>query len=268
MKYFTAIPNEILDNMSDLSPAEFKVTLAIYRLIVGYSEYRKDGRRAISIGELEKATNLSRQGVVNTFEKIQEMGFLSKETNGRITIWVVNSVDKVVNSVDQTEEEIVNSVDYGSQLSVPEVVNLVDHISGDLPFKEKKKEEKKKKNPQAPLPENKHIPESNNLRFCPDWLATGDFLTAWGEWQQYHEELGRPLPAITAKKQLEKMGKWGPDRAILAINHSMENKYTGLVEPTSPKLSRNGNHVNEEFTADAIKNRLKRRKEETNAVAR
>lgn len=129
MPGFTAVPNEVFDCMALLTPAEFKVMLSIYRLIIGYEDYRSTGRRQISIGDLQTATNLSRQGVINTFESILGTGLLSKETDGRSTVWVVNSVD-------QSGKEVVNSVDYHSQLSVPKVVNSVDQNTGVLKKKE------------------------------------------------------------------------------------------------------------------------------------
>jgi hypothetical protein len=81
------------------------------------------------------------------------------------------------------------------------------------------------------------LEETNFLRFCPEYIATGDFLTAWGEWEQYHIDKNQPLTAASAKRQLSDMGKWGVDRAIAAIDYSIKQNYTGLVEP---KTSQNG----------------------------
>lgn len=139
---YTALPNELLDRMDEFTPAEFKVMVAIYRLIAGYERERQQGSRQISIADIERMTKLSRQGVVNTFERICESGFVVKETEDRVTTWhipacflVVNSVDyqgEEVNCVDQDSQlsrpEVVNSVDQDSQLSLPEVVNSVDYI--------------------------------------------------------------------------------------------------------------------------------------------
>jgi hypothetical protein len=36
---------------------------------------------------------------------------------------------------------------------------------------------------------------------------------------------------MTQEKQLSKMAKWGPDRAIAAINLSIEKGWTGIFEP-------------------------------------
>jgi phage replication O-like protein O len=56
---YTQIPNEILDKMADMTPAEFKVLMAICRKTFGW---HKD-RDVISLTQLEKMTGLSRTAV-------------------------------------------------------------------------------------------------------------------------------------------------------------------------------------------------------------
>jgi hypothetical protein len=86
--------------------------------------------------------------------------------------------------------------------------------------------------------------EGNFLRFCPEWIATPDFLNEWGEWLQYQDDRGTPLGATSAKKQLSEMGEWGVDRAVEAIEYSIKQNYTGLVEP---KPHKNGTQPQEQI---------------------
>ena len=73
----------------------------------------------------------------------------------------------------------------------------------------------------------------------PGHLAVPELLNVWGEWCQYHEDRGKPLTKSTALRQFTKFNELGPDRSIAAMEYSMTNNYTGLVEP---KSSANGSH--------------------------
>lgn len=65
----------------------------------------------------------------------------------------------------------------------------------------------------------------------PENLQTKSFLNAWGEWEQHRKEIGHSLKPTTIAKQLKKLSTWGPERAIAALNHSMENGWHGIFEP-------------------------------------
>jgi hypothetical protein len=86
---------------------------------------------------------------------------------------------------------------------------------------------KKRTNGTGPLPD---IPES---------LATPAFLNAWGEYRQHRKEKRSKLTAIAAKRQLNKLEKWGPDRATAAIIHTLENGWLGIFEDKAGKNGQN-----------------------------
>ena len=66
----------------------------------------------------------------------------------------------------------------------------------------------------------------------PDELGTSDsFKTAWNEWTQYRAEKRKNLTTSTIQKQLAKLAKWGPERAVAAIHNSIEQGWAGLYEP-------------------------------------
>lgn len=69
----------------------------------------------------------------------------------------------------------------------------------------------------------------------PEALATVEFLETWQCWQEFHRQKKSPLTEIGAKMQLKEFQKWGVDRAIAAINHTILKGWDGLKEPDPPK---------------------------------
>lgn len=119
---FTRTPNFIFEIMPQLSPSEFKVIMVVVRQTYGYHKQVD----AISLTQFMAMTSLSRQGVINAIASLIEKGFLVKHTIGntfKYSVKIVNSVDQsteltsqlsrpdLVNSVDQFEPKLVNSVD-------------------------------------------------------------------------------------------------------------------------------------------------------------
>ena len=82
MSGYTKIPNELFDRMADLSPAEFKLAMALHRLTTGF--HRK-GTRA-SVKRLAEMTGLSMQGVHNAAAGIAHL--FETQKDGGVTIWV------------------------------------------------------------------------------------------------------------------------------------------------------------------------------------
>lgn len=72
--------------------------------------------------------------------------------------------------------------------------------------------------------------ETNGGGF-PENLNTESFAKAWLEWEQHRTEKRQSLTPSTIEKQLAKLAKLGHERAIAAINHSIENGYIGIFEP-------------------------------------
>jgi hypothetical protein len=62
-------------------------------------------------------------------------------------------------------------------------------------------------------------------------------MNVWGEWCQYHVDRGKPLTRTTTLKQFKRIEKMGIERAVAALDYSMEQSYVGIVEP---KLDPNG----------------------------
>lgn len=107
------IPNVLFDVvMARVSPAQFKVLMAVARKTYGWG---KESDR-ISLSQLQQMTGLSRQGVIDA---VAGLG------------WIINahqrpqSITEYSINIDSANE-LVKSVDQGSQVSLPEPVNSVD----------------------------------------------------------------------------------------------------------------------------------------------
>ncbi|MFZ1935616.1 MAG: hypothetical protein WCB27_07225 [Thermoguttaceae bacterium] len=59
------------------------------------------------------------------------------------------------------------------------------------------------------------------------------FKEAWGRWTAHRKEIGKALTPSTTKAQLKKLATLGVTRAVIAIDHSIENGWTGLFEPST-----------------------------------
>lgn len=195
---FTPIPNCLLDKMAEMKPAEFKALMAIYRLIIGYKEYRDSRRRHISITKLQKFIGLSRQGVINAMAALEEYGYVTKVETGGVNEWVVNSFDQKEPENSQDSLTVVNSVDGISQDSLP-------------PSNEKKeiKENKKKKHADEAL-----------IAFFEGMTA---FTPPYETTDAYAEEWLQPIQAILSQSadyfEAEKRLTW-------AIQEMRRKRYT------------------------------------------
>ncbi len=69
---------------------------------------------------------------------------------------------------------------------------------------------------------------------CDD-LKTKEFEEAWTEWETHRAEIHKALKPTTVRFQIRKLEKMGHDRAIAAIEFSIEQGYTGLWEPDQKK---------------------------------
>lgn len=179
-----------------------------------------------------------------------------------------DEIERINGRLDNLERQVVNLVKMVETLS-HELHTIFTSSSHELHMnftpavnENVNKEEKKRRregdnnppNPPAGKKREKPQENANNLRFCPEYLATPDFLNAWGEWEQYHDDKGRPLAPGTAKKQLQDMSKWGADRAVNAIDYSIRQGYIGLVEPNNNSPGRNGHTPSGETVEDILSN--------------
>lgn len=132
MSNYTQVPNTILDTMSDLKPAAFKLAMALCRLTYGYHRESVEA----SLTDLQELTGLSRQGVINASAEIEHL--FSSLKDGGTTVWVVNTVDR------KQSTELTDEGD-ASQQSVPEQsTELTSSSQQSVPATSSPKEKEKK----------------------------------------------------------------------------------------------------------------------------
>lgn len=66
----------------------------------------------------------------------------------------------------------------------------------------------------------------------PSHLDTPDFKNAWSDLIAYRKQKRNPMTQIGVTKLINKLEKWGPVRAVSAINHSIASGWTGVYEDT------------------------------------
>ncbi len=83
-----------------------------------------------------------------------------------------------------------------------------------------------------------HLAATKPIQLEPIVLPfTSDaFKSAWLAWEKHRKENRKKLTPTTRERQLAKCGEWGEARAIAAINHSIDNGYQGLFEPSKPVI--------------------------------
>lgn len=69
----------------------------------------------------------------------------------------------------------------------------------------------------------------------PPELNSEQFQIAWSEWVAYRRQIKKKLPPPTISKQLAKLAKWGPTKAIQSIELSISNGWQGLFDPDAKR---------------------------------
>lgn len=153
---YTQVPNALLDiDIKNMSEAELKVTLVIIRDILGY---HKDGPQPMSYSDLEKATGLSRQAVINGAKaaiKRERIKLSDKKGKRGSNMYEVNFLD--VNEIDQSTKETSQLLTSLQNRPVP--VNEIDRSEGPL------KKVSKESEPQA---KEKETPPNGGTVVNPD----------------------------------------------------------------------------------------------------
>lgn len=108
----SAIPNILIDYwMPKLSPAEFKVLMCIARKTYGWHK----AIDRISLRQIEEATGLSRKGITQNLQRLEELSLVSK----------IKSKTSDGDDAANQYEINVNCMEGGRELSSPQVVNSV-----------------------------------------------------------------------------------------------------------------------------------------------
>lgn len=94
----------------------------------------------------------------------------------------------------------------------------------------------------------------------PEVLRCETFDGLWEEWGCHRREKGSRLTPTAARRQLKKLEGIGVERAILALNSSLANGYTGIFEP-NVTIPPNGRTAARPHTPGSDESRLERARE-------
>lgn len=72
------------------------------------------------------------------------------------------------------------------------------------------------------------VPGSTTI---PEALDTPEFKETWLMWLTHRKQIRKPMNLVSQDLKLKTLSQWGPERAIAAIRHSVENGWQGLFEP-------------------------------------
>lgn len=212
---YTQIPNEILDRLSEISPAETKVVMTICRETFGW---RMRAPQPLPLSLLKSKTGLSRQGIIDALVNLMSLQWVKREpldlATGQASFAYsidVENLPPLVNSVDQSGLDQSTQLTTTGQLSGPLPVNSVDQSSDRHIYVERKIKKDKEKEEEESIPEE--IKEN------------------WELWKQHLREKKVKHTPLAAKLQLRKLASMGASRANDAIVHSITNGYRGIYEP-------------------------------------
>lgn len=180
------------------------------------------GQKVISIQKLAQETGLTEQSVKTAIKKLKSTGELtSKSTNKYTVVTLINYdfyqdkekqlTNKTTNNLTNEQQTNNKRVTTTKQLINKETIktNYKDHVATSC---------------DASVKTEKSV---NNVEI-PEKLNTPEFLAAWEEWQAYRKQRRQTLTVFSIKKQLQFLASIGAKDAVISINESIKNGYTGL----------------------------------------
>ncbi len=100
-------------------------------------------------------------------------------------------------------------------------------------------EGKKPTQPDKPKSRKKSVsPHEKIIRLgesVPE-LDTDEFRRAWRDWVEHRRQIRHALTPATAQRQLGKLARAGPEKAIAMIEQSITNGWQGLFEPRDDQV--------------------------------
>ena len=166
-------------------------------------------------------TGMKRRKVTSAFDALQDAGFIEKDHKGMPR----------TNHYRICTDLLVQNV----QTSMYETYEQVGTKRTDIPYN-KKESKKETKNRGRVIGEEEKVLLS--------WLDENGLGDIWSEWEQHRKEIRKKLTPTTTLKQLKQLKKIGTARARAALEHSIQQGYSGIYEPRNSKDgSQNNNNV-------------------------
>ena len=180
-------------------------------------------------------TGMKRRKVTSAFDALQDAGFIEKDHKGmprtnHYRICTDLLVQNVQTSMYETYEQVgtkrTNKLVQNVQTCTYKTYEQVGTKRTDIPYnkKESKKETKKR---------GREIGEEEKVLLS--WLDENGLGDIWAEWEQHRKEIRKKLTPTTTLKQLKQLKKIGTARARAALEHSIQQGYSGIYEPRTTK---------------------------------
>jgi len=180
------------------------------------------GQKVISIQKLAQETGLTEQSVRTAIKKLKSTGELTSKSTNKYTVVTLTNYDFYQDKEKQLTNKTTSNLTNEQQTNNKRVTTTKQLINKET-IKTKYKDHVAK-NCDAYVKTTK----SENEVKIPANLNTPEFLQAWEEWQLYRKQKRQTLTDVSIKKQLEFLSSIGAKDAVISINESIKNGYTGL----------------------------------------
>ncbi|NCB47725.1 hypothetical protein EOM81_12010 [bacterium] len=220
---FTQIANELIEQFARIRiPGEaMQVFWVMLRKIYGF--HKKSD--PIALSQIVAATGLSKVAVCKAVKKLIELNLITKKGNNISTEYTINKHFDTWKPLPKkvTLPKKVMAVTKKGNPPLPKKYTTKETITKETITKERKKEYPAEKSDDASVKT-----EKKSTLELPDALNTPEFLAAWEEWQTYRKQKRQTLTPVSIKKQIEFLASIGVQDAVISINESIKNGYTGL----------------------------------------
>lgn len=192
------------------------------------------GQKITSIQHIAEETGLTPQSVRTTIKKLKSTGELTSKSTNKYTVITLTNYDFYQDKENQLTNKTTSSLTNEQQTNNKRVTTT----------KQLNKETIKtinKDHVATSCDASVKTEKSVNEVEIPEELNTPEFLQAWEEWQSYRKEKRKTLTESTIKKQLGFLASIGVVDAIISINESIKNGYTGLFPVKQAARNKNNN---------------------------
>lgn len=181
----------------------------------------KRGQKITSIQHMAEETGLTEQSVRTAIKKLKLTGEITTKATNKYTLVTLINYDFYQDKEKQLTSELTSELTNEQQTTNKQLTTTKQ--LNNITIKTKYKDHVEK-NCDVSVKTTK----SENEVKIPDKLNTPEFLQAWEEWQTYRKQKRQTLTAFSIKKQLEFLSSIGAKDAVISINESIKNGYTGL----------------------------------------
>lgn len=212
------LPDQTIDSINEVGAIAFAVWC---KLLVHRN--RQTGKCCPSVNTIATALGVDRKTVLRGIERLEKANWLTvvreQTAGGRpIANQYVPAPRLLVAQMDQQDSSVGGT-------DGPTLVAERDQLVAERDQALVAQRDQNPKKDRTPRSE----PNKNGVEL-PAVLDTPEFRAAWAEWERYRREIKKALTPSTRKRQLAKLSGWGVDRAVAAIEASIEHGWQGLFE--------------------------------------